>query len=73
MKTYAHFWTYLNQFLFEMKRVLDKSYTENKTKYFALDISFWKFCRLRGKMEKLCRAEQATDDNMAHAHCVLDT
>ena len=23
--------------------------------------------------EKYCRAEQATDDNMAHAHCMLDT
>jgi hypothetical protein len=24
-------------------------------------------------VEKYCRAEQATDENMAHAHCVLDT
>ena len=24
-------------------------------------------------MEKYCRAEQATDYNMAYAHCVLDT
>jgi len=24
-------------------------------------------------VEKCCRAGQATDDNMAHAHCVLDT
>jgi hypothetical protein len=24
-------------------------------------------------VEKYCRAGQATDDNMAHAHCVLDT
>ena len=23
--------------------------------------------------EKYCRAKQATDDNMAHAHCMLDT
>jgi len=23
--------------------------------------------------KKNCRAGQATDDNMAHAHCVLDT
>jgi len=23
-------------------------------------------------MEKYCRAGQATDDNMAHAHCMLD-
>jgi len=24
-------------------------------------------------MGKYCRAEQATDDNMAHAHCILNT
>jgi hypothetical protein len=24
-------------------------------------------------VEKCCRAGQATDDNMAHAHCMLDT
>jgi len=24
-------------------------------------------------MEKYFRAEQATDDNVAHSHCVLDT
>jgi len=24
-------------------------------------------------MEKYCRAGQATDDNTAHAHCMLDT
>jgi len=24
-------------------------------------------------VEKYCRAEQATADNMAHAHCMLDT
>jgi hypothetical protein len=24
-------------------------------------------------VEKYCRDEQDTDDNMAHAHCVLDT
>jgi hypothetical protein len=24
-------------------------------------------------VEKYCRAEQSTDDNMAHAHCMLDT
>jgi len=24
-------------------------------------------------MEKYCTARQATDDNRAHAHCMLDT
>ena len=30
-------------------------------------------CLLWGNVEKYCRAGQATDDNMAHAHCMLDT
>jgi hypothetical protein len=31
MKTYANFLSYLDQFLLEMKNVLDKSCTEKKT------------------------------------------
>jgi hypothetical protein len=34
---------------------------------------FWKSCRLWENVEKYCRAGQATYDNMAHAHCMLDT
>jgi len=30
---------------------------------------FWKMCHLWENVEKCGRAEQATDDNMAHAHC----
>jgi hypothetical protein len=29
-------------------------------------------CRLLHNAEKYCRAGQATDDKMAHAHCMLD-
>jgi hypothetical protein len=32
-----------------------------------------KIVPFRGKVEKFCRVGQATDDNMAHAHCMLDT
>ena len=34
---------------------------------------FRKSWRLWQNVEKYCRAEQATDDNMAHAHCMVDT
>jgi len=34
---------------------------------------FRKSCRLWHNVEKHCRAGQATDDNMAHARCILDT
>jgi hypothetical protein len=32
-----------------------------------------KSCRLWDNVEKYCTAGQATDDNMAHAQCMLDT
>jgi len=35
------------------------------------NFSFRKSCRLWDNVEKYCRAGQATDDNMAHAHCML--
>jgi len=34
---------------------------------------FQKLCLLWDNVEKYCRAGQATDDTMAHAHCMLDT
>jgi hypothetical protein len=30
------------------------------------------FCRLRDNVEKYGKARQATDDNTAQAHCMLD-
>jgi len=32
-----------------------------------------KSLRLWDNVEKYCRAGRATDDSMAHVHCVLDT
>jgi len=34
---------------------------------------FRNWCRLWEKVEKYCRTEETTDDNMAHALCMLDT
>jgi len=34
---------------------------------------FRKSFRLQDNVEKYCRVGQATDDNMAHAHCMPDT
>lgn len=34
---------------------------------------FQKSCCLWDNMEKYCRAEKATDNNMAYVHCMLDT
>jgi len=46
---------------------------EFKTRILCLTTFFFlKSCSLRGSVEKYCRAGEATDDNMAHAHCILD-
>ena len=44
-----------------------------KTGIFMLIFFSRKSCRLWDTVEKYCRAEQATDDSMAHVHCMLDT
>jgi len=36
-------------------------------------ITFSKNRTVYETMWKLCTPRQATDDNMAHAHCILDT
>jgi len=52
-----------------MRYVSDQVVEEIKTHFFL----FRKSCRLWDIVEKYCRAGQATDDNKAHAHCMLDT
>ena len=34
---------------------------------------FWKFCHLWANVKRYCRAGQATDDNVVHAHFMLYT
>ena len=46
---------------------------ENQNTHFMLsNFFFLKSCRLWDKAEKHCRAGQTTNDNMAHALCMLD-
>jgi len=41
--------------------------------HFTFNFFFRNSCRLWDNVEKFCRAGQATYDNMAHAHCMLDS
>jgi hypothetical protein len=43
-----------------------------KTQILCLISVFRKLCLLSDDVEKYCRVGQATDNNMAHAHCMLD-
>jgi len=53
-----------------MRNFYDKNCRENQNTHFVFNNFFpRKSCRLWDNVEKYCRAGQATDDNMAHAHC----
>ena len=61
-------------FLLRMRDVWDKICGENQNPHFVCSKVFvLKSCHLWEKMEKYCRAEQATDDSMVRAHGMLDT
>jgi len=57
-----------------MRNGSDKRCRENRNT-FLCSVNFppRKSCRLWDNMEKYCTARQDTDDNVAHAQCMLDT
>ena len=72
MKTNVHFSSYLAQFFFEREIFQTKVVEKTKTEILCLIRFLRKSCRLWNNVEEYCRARQATDDNMAHAHCMED-
>jgi len=44
-----------------------------KIHFVSSNFFFLKSFRFGDNVEKYCRDGQATDDNMAHAHCMLNT
>jgi hypothetical protein len=71
MKTYIYIY-HTSLKLLRMRNVSDKSCRENQNTHFVFK-TFRKSCRLCYNVEKYFRAGQATDNNIAHAHCMLDT
>ena len=60
--------------LLRMRNVSDISCRENQNAHFMLNnIFFSKILPFLDNVEKCSRAEQSTDDNMTHAHYMLDT
>jgi len=47
-------------------------FVEKIQTHILYSVTFLRLC-LWDIVEKFCRAGQATEDNMAHAHCILDT
>ena len=60
--------------LLTMRNLSDRKCRESQNTHFTFN-NFLprKSCRLRSNVGKCCTARQATDDNTAHAHCMLDT
>ena len=73
MKTNTQFWLYLAHFFLE-REIFQTNLVEKIKRHILYSVMFLrKSCRLWDYVEKYCRAGQATDDSMAHAHCMLDT
>jgi len=72
---YEYQYTFLilsRSFLPRIKNVSNKCCRENQTTHFVCGNVYRISYRLGDNVEKLCLAVQATEDNMAHAHCMLD-
>ena len=72
METKMHFWSYLAQFSLEWEMFQTKVVGEIKTHIIFSKTFFFLFFLLGDNVEKYRRAGQATDDNIAHAHFMLD-
>ena len=73
MKTNIQFWLYLANFFLE-REIFQTNVVEKIKRRILYSVTFLrKSWYVWDYVEKYCRAGQATDDNMAHAHCMLDT
>ena len=59
--------------LLSMRNDSDKSFRENKKKWWSIFFFPWKSCHLLVDVEKYCEAGQATVDSLGHTHCTLHT
>ena len=74
MKTNIHFWSYLAHFFLEGDMFQTNVVERIKTNLCVQQFFFHrKSCLLWYNVEKYGAAVQATDDNMAHEHCMIDT
>ena len=73
MKTNIHFRSYLAQLFLKWKMFHTKVVEKLETHIlFSIFFFFRKLCRLWDNVGKCYRAEEATDENMAQARCMLD-
>jgi hypothetical protein len=73
MKTNQYVWSCVAHFFLEWEMLLTKTEQKIKTRILFSIIFFLKIIPFWDNVEKYSTAGQATDDNMAHEHCILDT
>jgi len=56
-----------------MRNVSGKSFRDYQNTHFKFNNFFNKIVPFMKYVVKYVRAEQATDDNMVHTHCMLDS
>ena len=71
MKTFLHLGQYLAECFLEWENC-KYNCREYKNTHFIFDNVFEKSCRFWDNVEKRGGTREATDDDMAHALCVLD-
>jgi hypothetical protein len=70
--TNTYFLLYLAQFFLEWEMFQTK--VTGKSKHSLSSVTFFlEVVSFLDNVDKFCRVEQVTDDNMTHAHCLLDT
>jgi hypothetical protein len=67
------FFIVCRSFLVRMRSVSDQSCRENQTHIWHSITFFFEKCAVWDNVQKFCRAGLATNDNLAHAHFILDT
>jgi len=72
-QSHIHFLSYLAHFFLD-REIFQTKVVEKVKTHILCSIRFYRnSCRLWDNVENYNRAREATDDNMAHAHCKLDT
>ena len=69
----VHLWSYVVQFFLEWEFFQTEFVEKIQTHILCSNLFNRKSYRSLDNVGKYCRARQVTDDNMAHAHCMLGT
>jgi hypothetical protein len=73
MQTNILFWSHLVQFFLGWELFHKNEYKQSQHMSDVQESHVRKSCHLWDDVEKHCKTGQATDDNIAHAHWMLDT